>query len=186
MERPTTSEVGRQPEDNDIITGTVSTNNDNNNWDHAVPRILELLDQLEEAQAEFGALVWEYEWDRRDMLEDIHSMRQMLREGLVASSLFHSQVQRVLDADSKEIIADLEAALRAERSKNWELSYYARDVEEDRWKLQVRLRDSVPAQDGRNPLSKAKTAMERALETEVAELRESIRNPKGRGRSKSV
>ncbi|KAK4461465.1 hypothetical protein QBC42DRAFT_178484 [Cladorrhinum samala] len=184
MEPPTTSRAGPQPEDNDN-TATISTNDDNN-WDGAVPRILELLDQLEEAQAEFGAMVWEYEWDRRDMLEDIHSMRQMLREGLVASSLFHSQVQRVLDADSKEIIADLEAALRAERSKNWELSYYARDVEEDRWKLQVRLRDSVPAQDGRNPLSKVKTAMERALEMEIAELRESMRNPKGRGRSKSV
>ncbi|KAK0716519.1 hypothetical protein B0T21DRAFT_375072 [Apiosordaria backusii] len=179
MERPTTS----RPQRKDDIT---STSDDNNNWDEAVPRILELLDQLEEANAEFGALVWEYDWERRDMLEDIQSMRQMLREGIVESSFFHSQIQRVLDADATEIISDLEAALRAERSKNWELSYYARDIEEDKWKLQVRMREIIPARDNLDPLSKAKTAMERALEMEIAELRETIRNPKGRGRSKSV
>ncbi|KAK3988898.1 hypothetical protein QBC44DRAFT_397124 [Cladorrhinum sp. PSN332] len=182
MERPTAST--RQPKVN--ITSTNDENNNNNNWDEAVPRILELLDQLEEANAEFGAVVWEYDWERRDMLEDMLSMRQMLREGILELDIFHSQIQQVLDADAVEIISDLEAALRAERAKNWDLSYRVRDVAEDKWKLQLRLRDMVPANDGINPLSKAKTALERALEMEVTELRESIRNPKGRGRSKSV
>lgn len=120
------------------------------------------------------------------MLEDIQSLRQMLREGITASSLSSSLVQKILEAGPRDIMSDLEAALRAERSKNWELSYHARDVEEDKLKLQMKLRDSVPATNVQNPLSKAKTAMELTLEMEVAELREMIRNPKGRGRSKSV
>lgn len=157
-----------------------------NNWDEAVPRILALLRQLEEANADFGALVWEYVWERRDMLEDIQILRQILREGITEAALSSPQVQQALEAGPLEIIADLEAALRAERSKNWELSYRVRDVEEDVWKLQERLRNSVPATTAQDPLSNAKTAMELALEMEVAELREIIRNPKGRGRSKSV
>ncbi|KAK0665943.1 hypothetical protein QBC41DRAFT_399334 [Cercophora samala] len=182
MERPTTS-THQQAE---AITTNDGSNNNHSNWDEAVPRMLQLLDRLEQANAYFGALVWEHDWEKRDLIEDIQSMRQMLREGLAESSFYHSQVQRILDADTREIISDLEAALRAERSKNWELSYYARDIEEDKWKLQVSLRDSVPAQDKRNPLSKAKTAMEHALEMEIVELRERLRNTKGRGRSKSV
>ncbi|KAK4161626.1 hypothetical protein QBC43DRAFT_323325 [Cladorrhinum sp. PSN259] len=175
----------QQQQQDDNSTGA-NNNNDDDGWDKGVPQILQLLDQLEESNAEFGAVVWEYDWERRDMLEDLQSIRQILREGILHSSLYHSTVQRVLGADSREVISDLEAALRAERSKNWELAYYARDIEEDRWKLQVMLRSSVPVQDGLDPLSKAKTALERALELQIAELRESIRNPKGRGRSKSV
>lgn len=165
---------------------TDNSHYNHSNWDAAVPRILELLDRLEEANIYFGSLVWEHDWEKRDLIEDIQSMRQMLREGLAESSLYHSQVRRVLDANAREVISNLEAALRAERSKNWELSYYARDIEEDKWKLQVKLRDSVPGQKDWNPLSRAKTAMERALEMEIAELTEKIRNPKGRGRAKSV
>lgn len=157
-------------------------------WDEAVPKILDLLHQLESANISFGSLVWKYDWERRDMLEDIQALRQMLREGITQSSLRISLVEKVMEAGPSEIISDLEAALRAERSRNWELSYHVRDVEEDKWKLQMRLRDSVPVAKGDNPLSRAKTAMELTLEMEVAELRELIRDPKrtGRGRSKSV
>ncbi|KAK4450534.1 hypothetical protein QBC34DRAFT_448182 [Podospora aff. communis PSN243] len=156
-------------------------------WDAAVPRIQDLIYQLEKINADFGALVWEYEWDRRDMLEDIQSLRALLRDGISGSSIESSQVKRAMEAGPRGIIADLEAALRAERSKNWELSYHARDVEEDKWKLQVRLQNSVPVGDAQNPLSKAKTALELALELEVAELQEMIRNSSGgRGGSKSV
>ncbi|KAK5658172.1 hypothetical protein OQA88_2145 [Cercophora sp. LCS_1] len=158
-----------------------------NDWDAAIPRILDLIRQLEAANIDFGALVWEYEWDMRDMLEEIQGLRQLLRQGITESSLASSHVKKSLEAGPREIISDLEAALRAERSKNWELSYYARDVEEDKWKLQMKLRDSIPAGGDRNPLSKAKTALEITLEAEIAELREAIRNPKGgRGRAKSV
>ncbi|KAK4203135.1 hypothetical protein QBC40DRAFT_167567, partial [Triangularia verruculosa] len=131
-------------------------------------------------------LAWRFDWEKRDLIEDLQSMRQLLREGLAESSLRHSLIRRALDAGTSKTISDLEAALRAERSKNWELCYYARDIEEDKWKLAARLRDSVPTQIGSNPLSKAKTVMYHALEMEMLGLREKARNLKGRERSRSV
>lgn len=156
-------------------------------WDEAAPRILELLAQLEDANIDFGSLVWENEWDRRDVFEEIQTLRQMLRDGITESSLGTSLVKKVMEAGPKEIMSDLEAALRRERSRNWELSYHIRDVEEDKLKLKNRLRESVPLKN-ENPLSKAKTVMELELEVELAELRERLRDPKGhgRGRSKSM
>ncbi|KAK4222935.1 hypothetical protein QBC38DRAFT_488750 [Podospora fimiseda] len=169
------------------------TRTSNNNWDEAVPRILGLLDRLEAANAHFGGIIWQYDWDRRDMHEEIQVMRHLLREGIInlksPSFVSVSTIPKVLDALDKEIILDLEEALRLERAKNWELSYYARDLEEDKWRLEVMMRDMrlEPSLGSKNAMFSnlvPKTALEKALEMEVAELKETIRNPMAKWEAK--
>ncbi|KAK0706165.1 hypothetical protein B0T26DRAFT_725649 [Lasiosphaeria miniovina] len=94
-----------------------------------------------------------------------------------------------LRAELERLKAELESLrekLANERSKNWMLKYQWMDMGEEVWRLNVWLRNSVALCDLEHPPRKPKAAMERALEEKIAKLEARIRNPIGRGRSKSV
>ena len=153
--------------------------------DRRAARILTLLAKLGRAAERMGSLAWESEWDRTDLIEDVQSLRQMLRE-TIATGNPPQRAREMLEAGVEQRIADLEVALRHERSRNWELEHRCRDLDEDVWNLQRQLRNSVPAGNvGTRPLQ-LRTALETALQTRIAELERQIRNPTGRGRSRSV
>jgi SMC interacting uncharacterized protein involved in chromosome segregation len=141
--------------------------------DERADRIMGLLTKLEHAIEGLGAMVWEREEERSDMVEDILKLQQQLRDIMAEVGL-------------KERVLVLEASLRAERSKNWELEYQCRDLAEDVWRLEMQLRNSISTSDVEDPPWRPKTALERALESKVVDLEERIKNPKGRGRSRSM
>lgn len=144
--------------------------------------------RLEEETKNLTAIAWEQEYERRDLVEDMQSLQQLLRDNLALRKTEDLPwwLKSVLESETDEKIQRLEITLRAQRSRNWELTYYCRDLEEDLRKLEMQLQNSIPAADIEHPPWRPRTAMEEALAARIKELEAKIRNPKGRGRSNSV
>ncbi|KAK0734067.1 hypothetical protein B0T26DRAFT_686936 [Lasiosphaeria miniovina] len=144
-------------------------------------KILCLLAKLELSIRDIASIAWEVEYERRDLIEDIYGLDQLLKEAvsLMAPPELSSQAVTALGKYFDE-------ALIKEKSKNWELEYQCRDLEEDLWKLQLQLRSSVPVEDITHPRWKPRTAMEKNLEDRIVELEDRLKHPKGRARSNSV
>lgn len=159
-------------------------------------RLKELL-QIESSRA------WEREYECRDLVEEVWRLQEQLgnsiphadfvnlprrpRTGLeVAHERTIENMRRNTD-DLRQIIFDLEKKCAELQSKNWELGYSCRDLANQVWRLEMKLRSSVSVGDMEHSPWKPRTALERELEDRIAELEAKIRNPEGsRSRSRTM
>ncbi|KAK4186015.1 hypothetical protein QBC35DRAFT_502443 [Podospora australis] len=151
-------------------------------------RILALLSKLEQAASAITSLAWEREWERNDLLEDVQSLRQIIRETVARSShnALPSGAKGVIEAGIQEKMQDLETALKMEKSKSWELEEQCKDMGEDIGMLERQLRNSIAVGDVKSPPVLPRTALEKALQDRILELEDRMRNPMSRGRSRSI
>ena len=144
-------------------------------------KILALLKKLEQSIRDLMSVAWEQEYERRDMLEEMQGLNQLLQETIAMIG------PPELSQEAASALAKyLDERVLVEKSRNWELGYQCRDLQEDLLKLQLQLRSSVPVKDIAHPPWKERTAMEKAMADRIVELEDRLRNPKGRGRSCSV
>lgn len=139
---------------------------------------------------------WTEEYNSRDLAEEVLRLKDQLRNSAPFSPGKPPKTPATaLEARLEEKVEELE--IKVERleqkygdamSQNWGLRYRCKDLSESVWRLEEQLRDSVTLSDAQRPPHRAKTALERKLESELLGLQWELRYGKfcPRPRRKSV
>ncbi|KAK0703667.1 hypothetical protein B0T26DRAFT_757185 [Lasiosphaeria miniovina] len=119
---------------------------------------------------------WEQEYRCKDLADEISRLKRQLRDSVPLGSRDGSSEAPVtaLEASLGERIIYLETRLARvverlgdEISRNWELEYRCKDLNENVLRLKTELRDCVRQSDVASPRLNPRAALERSLEDRI-------------------
>src|SRR4051812_20186632 len=88
--------------------------------EHRAAKILELLAKLEISIQDLMSIAWEHEYERRDLLEHINDLNQLIKATVALMRPHESELSpQAVDALGRYF----DEKILLEKAKNWELSY---------------------------------------------------------------